>query len=265
MAVPFDHITATNDAVFTPGAIGQFQRKQVWDYLSNVTSSLHGLDILELNCGTGDDALLFGDKDFNIIATDVSTEMMKVSEMKSSQYSLQHTISTKYLDLENFDENLFQKKFDLIFSNFGGLSSISPEALKKFLQKIPAVLAPGGRFVAVVMPRFCLWESMYFLSRCQFRKIFRRWTKEETEGFAPHGSLKTWFYKPSEIISWTRERFQIVQIRPIGFALPPLCFENIFAFRKGFLLKLNSIEHRLNRLPIFTRLSDHFLIDLQLR
>jgi SAM-dependent methyltransferase len=265
MAVPFDHITATNDTVFTPSAIGQFQRKQVWDYLSSITPQLHGLDILELNCGSGDDALLFGDKDFNIIATDVSAEMFKVSEAKAPQYSLQHTISTKYLDLDSFDENLFQKKFDLIFSNFGGVSSINPEILKRFLQKIPSVLAPGGRFVAVVMPRFCLWESMYFLSRCQFRKMFRRWTKEEAAGFTAHGSLKTWFYKPSEIISWSKNKFKLVQVRPVGFALPPLCFENVFAFRKGFLLKLNALEQRFNRLPLFSRISDHFLIDLQLR
>ena len=264
MAVPFDHIT-TNDTVFTPGAIGQFQRKQVWDYLSEVTTSLNSLDILELNCGSGDDALLFGDKDFNIIATDISTEMLKVSDTKSPQYSLQHTISTKYLDLDSFNENLFQKKFDLIFSNFGGISSISPDTLRRFMQRVPSVLAPGGRFIAVVMPRFCLWESLYFLSRCQFRKIFRRWTKAETEGFAPHGSLKTWFYRPSEIISWSKERFKVVRIKPVGFALPPLCFENVFTFRKGLLLRLNSIEQRLNRMPLFTRVADHFLIDLQLR
>jgi ubiquinone/menaquinone biosynthesis C-methylase UbiE len=265
MAVPFDHITATSDEIFTPSAIGQLQRKQVWDYLSRVTPQLNGLDILELNCGSGDDALLFGDKDFNIVATDVSTEMMKVSEAKAPQYSLQHTISTKYLDLDSFNENLFHKKFDLIFSNFGGISSINPETLKKFLQKIPSVLAPGGRFIAVIMPRFCLWESMYFLSRCQFRKMFRRWTKEEAAGFGKHPVVKTWFYKPSEIISWSKNRFKVVQVRPVGFALPPLCFENVFSFRKGLLLTLNGIEQRFNRVSLFSRISDHFLIDLQLR
>ncbi len=41
---------------------------------------LKGLDILELNCGTGEDAVLFSEKGFNIVATDVSEEMLKVTQ-----------------------------------------------------------------------------------------------------------------------------------------------------------------------------------------
>ena len=264
MAVPFDHIDAKDDSVLSPFEIGQFQRKQAWDYISKITPELNGLEILELNCGDGDDALLFGDKDFNIVATDLSSEMQKITQANGSHYSLQRTISTRYLDLENFNDTLFQKKFDLIFSNFGGLNSIGPERLKKFLDKIPQVLSPGGRFVALIMPRFCLWESMYFLYRFQFKNVFRRWTKKEVMPYLKDSTANTWFYNPSELREWTKNKFKVKQIRPVGFALPPLCLESLFTSRKRLLLRLNTIEKRIIALPLFSRMSDNFLIDLQL-
>ena len=178
MGVPFDHIASSYDSSFTRTPIGQLQRKQVWSYLEKITTQLPGLDILELNCGTGEDAVLFSEKGFNIVATDVSEEMLKVTQEKVQQYSMQRKISSHYLDLDSFDDTLFQKKFDLVFSNFGGLNCINPEALQKLFDKIPSILSPEGRFVAVIMPKFCLWESVYFFLKFQFSNIFRRWTKK---------------------------------------------------------------------------------------
>src|SRR5688572_23347635 len=134
MAAPFDHIAPTYDSAFTQSAIGQLQRKHVWNYLEKITPELGGLEILELNCGTGEDAMLFSEKGFNIVATDVSEEMLRVTQQKAHRYSLQNKITSHYLDLESFDETVFDKKFDLIFSNFGGLNCIHPDSFKILLQ-----------------------------------------------------------------------------------------------------------------------------------
>src|SRR3954467_14621848 len=102
MAVPFDHIASTYDSVFTRSAIGQMQRKRVWKYIEKVIPQLNGFEMLELNCGTGEDAELFGEKGFNIVATDISSEMLKVTNKRAEQVSMQHRISSHYLDLESF-------------------------------------------------------------------------------------------------------------------------------------------------------------------
>src|ERR1044072_2051179 len=138
MAAPFDHIASAYDSVFTQSAIGQLQRKQVWNYIEKIMPQLNGLEMLELNCGTGEDAMMFSEKGFNIVATDVSEEMLKITQQKAQQYSMQNKISSHYLDLDRFDESLFDKKFDLIFSNFGGLNCINPESFKKLIEKIPS-------------------------------------------------------------------------------------------------------------------------------
>src|SRR5688500_14398594 len=98
MGVPFDHIASAYDSAFTKTAIGQLQRKRVWRYIETIMPQLRGFEMLELNCGTGDDAILFGDKGFNIVATDISSEMLKITYCKAEQFSMQNRISSHYLD-----------------------------------------------------------------------------------------------------------------------------------------------------------------------
>jgi ubiquinone/menaquinone biosynthesis C-methylase UbiE len=265
MSAPFDHIATTYDSAFSKSMIGQMQRKQVWEYLEKITPELNGLEILELNCGTGEDALLFSEKGFNIVATDVSEEMLKVTMQKASQYSMQNKISSHYLDLDSFDETLFEKKFDLIFSNFGGLNCINPESLQKLLQKIPTILSPGGRFVGVIMPKFCLWETFYFLCKFQFKKAFRRWTSKEVMADLQGVCVKTWYFTSGQLEKWSGSKFKLIATKPIGIALPPSYLENFFSRKKRLLFGLHAMEKKLNRFDSLSGVADHFLIDLKLK
>lgn len=264
MAVPFDHI-ATHDSLSAKSAIGQLQRKLVWQYLEKITPQLNGLEILELNMGAGDDAALFSEKDFNLVATDVSEEMLKITIQKANQFSMQTKISSQYLDLDCFDETMFDKKFDLIFSNFGGLNCIQPDALQKFLQKIPLLLAPKGRFVGVVMPKFCLWETGYQLLRFRFGEAFRRLTRKEVINKIQGATLKTWYYNPSQVKKWASNKLKVVATTPVGFATPPSYLEYQFSNRKRLLLRLSRLEKKFNHVSFLSGMSDHFLIDLQLK
>jgi ubiquinone/menaquinone biosynthesis C-methylase UbiE len=265
MAVPFDHIAPTYDSVFARSAIGQLQRKHVWRYLENMIPQLDGLEMLELNCGTGEDAIMFSDKGFNIIATDVSTEMLKVTQQKAERYSMQHRISSQYLDLDSFNENLFDKKFDLIFSNFGGLNCISPDSLQKLFDKIPSMLNPNGRFVGVIMPKFCLWESIYFLMKFQFKKAFRRWTSDEVIADLHGTILKTWYYAPAQVKNWAKTNFNIIKTQPVGIALPPSYLDSFFLRKKRFLIGLHKLEKKINQHSLYSGIADHYIIDLQLK
>ena len=265
MAVPFDHIATTYDSVFARTAIGQLQRKHVWRYLEKILPELEGLEMLELNSGAGEDALMLSEKGFNIIAADVSAEMLKVTQQKAEKYSMQGRIGSHYLDLESIGETLFDKKFDLIFSNFGGLNCITPEALQKLLEKIPSLLNPNGRFVGVIMPKFCLWESLYYLSKFKFSKMFRRYTSDEVISSLDGTTLRTWFYSPSQIREWAAPHFEVVRTQPVGIALPPSYLDSFFVRRKKFLISLHKLEKKINRHSICSGIADHYVIDLQLK
>jgi ubiquinone/menaquinone biosynthesis C-methylase UbiE len=265
MGVPFDHIATSYDAVFTKSAIGQLQRGLVWKYIEKISPELSGFDMLELNCGTGEDAVLFGEHGFNIIATDISEEMLKVTQQKVQQFSMQHRISSQYLDLETFSENSFNKKFDLIFSNFGGLNCITPESFQTLLTKIPLALNKGGRFIGVIMPKFCLWESVYFMFRLSPRKAFRRLTHKKVDTNLSGVQMDTWYYTPKQVAEWSSENFTHVSNTPIGFILPPSYLESFFLRHQGWLTVLNMVEGKLCSYSALAGFSDHFLIDLKVK
>ncbi len=99
MTEAFDHIATTYDDIFTTSATGQLQRDLVRDYLEGILPRLNGTTMLELNCGTGEDAVWFGTRGFDVTATDISREMLNVTQRKAQQYSLEQRITTQRLDL----------------------------------------------------------------------------------------------------------------------------------------------------------------------
>jgi ubiquinone/menaquinone biosynthesis C-methylase UbiE len=263
--VPFDHIASTYDADFTSSTIGQLQRKAVWDKLEKILPSLEGMDVLELNCGTGEDAVLFGDRGFTIVATDVSREMLRMLDAKVKGNSLQHRISSRYLDLNDFDADAFEKKFDLVFSNFGGINCIKPESLQRLFKQLSSVLKPGGEVLAVVMPRFCLLESLYFLATFQLKKIFRRRSKQPAIVNLGNYSFPVWYYNPNQIAALTADKFEVVAKYPIGLFIPPSYLERFFSGRKRALSILYRLEKKLNGLSSLSAWSDHYIIELKLK
>ncbi len=79
MQTPFDKIALTYDELFTNTAIGKLQRNIVRKYLDETLPTNQRISILELNCGTGEDAVYFAKKGFDVLATDVSDDMLKLT------------------------------------------------------------------------------------------------------------------------------------------------------------------------------------------
>ncbi len=264
MAAPFDHI-ANSSSAKAHGVFGVIQRKTVWNYMNRIIPQLKGFDMLELNCNYGEDLDLFGERGFNLVATDIGAEMAKITEKRTAQVSMPHGISSHYVDLDSLNENLFDKRFDLVFSNFGGLNGVNPESLKKMFQTLPEILKPGGRFVGIVMPKFCAWETIFFTMRFQFRRAFRRLTSQQRITNQNGTDIHTWYYNPSQLTKWSRENFRLVSLKPVGVAIPPAQLERFVSFGKSWSQRLNNIEKRISQNSIFSGMSDNYILDLELR
>ena len=96
------------------------------------------------------------------------------------------------------------------------------------MHRLPDILNPGGRFVAVMMPKFCAWETIFFLLRLQFSKAFRRFTSREVITDIFESDMKTWFYSPAQFKRWSRKQFKVVSLKPVGVALPSIYLERFF-------------------------------------
>lgn len=264
MQTSFDHIAHDYDKSFTQSKTGQLQRKMVWQYLDAHLSDTKILDVLEMNCGTGEDAIYLAQKGHRLLATDISSSMVEVAKTKVKKHSLAEQVSLQTLGFEQLTYNKLQKQFDVVFSNFGGLNCVNPMTINEIALNASKLLKPGGRFIAVVMPESCMWEQFYFLLKLKWKSAFRR-SKGTAMAHVDGKWVETWYYNPKLFKQLMGDRFRKVGLKPIGIALPPSYLE-VFFKRKDFLLKgLNKMEKGLNKFSFLSRFSDHYLIDLQLK
>ena len=83
MLSDFDIAAQHYDTNFTFSKIGKAQRKMVFRYLNSIINNNNKLSILELNCGTGEDAIHLNKMGHNVVATDISEEMIKTAKAKT--------------------------------------------------------------------------------------------------------------------------------------------------------------------------------------
>ncbi len=261
---PFDPIASDYDSSFTHSAVGQLQRQQVYFFLEKILPQLKGKKILELNCGTGEDALWLAQKGYQVLATDISMGMVEHSRQKIKAEGFHQEVEVQQMAIEAIVDLPTTDRYDLIFSNFGGFNCLDATTLCNLAQPLADRLVDGGHFVAVVMGRICLWESLYYLAKLSPRQAFRRLGKEPLSvDLGNDKSIDTWYYRPAEFYQLLANSFQQQQIFPIGFTLPPSYLDPAFQRRPKLLRSLHRLEQRSHTWRVAYNMADHFFIHLQ--
>lgn len=259
----FDSIASGYDLTFTHTEIGKRQRAAVYSVLEKILSDHQIKNVLELNCGTGEDAIFFAQKGLQVLATDISPEMVRVATLKAEQKGVSHLLRTQVVAFQELHQVENFPRYDLIFSNFGGLNCLPPEDYPCFVNNMERLLNPGGFFVAVVMPRFCLWETLYFSGRGKFRQAFRRVSREPVSARLDDStSVKTWYYSPKDMKN-SFKGWVLGDVRPIGLFIPPSYLEPFFRKRIAFLDRLENMERSTARFRTLAGMADHFLLVLE--
>lgn len=229
-AAAFDAVAADYDRDFTHSLVGAAQRRAVWDVLDACLPAPGR--VLELNCGTGEDALRLAHAGHHVLATDVSDAMLRMAAAKLERAGLKGRAQVRRLDLRALASGAVSPAelggpFDLVLSNFGGLNCLAPPALQALAAPLAACLAPGGRLVTVVMPRVCLWETAWGLLRLRPRLAMRRWRGGPVPAHLGEGlpTLPVWYYNPGELRRLLGEHLQAERVRPVGLAVPPSALE----------------------------------------
>ncbi len=255
----FDPSAQDYDDLFTYSEIGKYQREVVWNYLDKNILSNKKINILELNCGTGEDAAYFAQKGNSVIATDISSEMVAKAQSKAKHKNLTELINCEVCAVQDIDK-FNAEQFDLIFSNFGGLNCLTEDELKTSSKKMFSLLRKNGRFVSVVMPDYCWMDSLYFLLKFQFGKIFRRAAKNGLQVNVNGLLVDTFYYSPNTFYEFYDEDFNFKKNIPVGLFVPPSFLENTYQKVSGLLSSLDKV---FNRFDGFSRYADHYLIDLE--
>ncbi|MCO6175114.1 class I SAM-dependent methyltransferase [Flavobacterium sp. NRK F10] len=255
MKASFDVEAIHYDSHFTYTSIGKAQRAMVYHHLQKHLTN--PLTILEINCGTGEDAIWLARQHHTVCATDISEKMIEVAKEKGSHPGL----SFIQADIRAVSNHFNAKDFDLVFSNFGGLNCLSPDEMDRFLKTTDTVLSANGKLILTLMPEGTLWEKLYFLLKGQFSKISRR----KTAAVATLGEEKviTYYYNPKEIVNLSKDKFNTIEVKPIGFFIPPSYLEPFLKNKKLFFKVLTRLDSLFKNLSFLAKYSDHYLIVLE--
>ncbi len=265
MSVVFDQMAPSYDEVFSSSPIGKMQRDRVWKYMDEVITSDNPRKVLELNCGTGEDAIYLAAKGCSVLATDYSPAMLEATTSKLAATEFEGRVRVSELDITELSSFHADEKFDIVFSNFGGLNCISREELKTLADAAAEKLNPRGRFIAVVMPKFCMWEFLYFVGRLQFRKGLRRLTASPVP-FEFNGShISISYHNPKPLFSAFSQNFQLKSKAAVGFFIPPSYLNSFFRKKRRWLRSLSKLENFFGRLSYGASAADHYLIDMELK
>lgn len=260
MSADFDIAAATYDTDFTFSMIGNSQRKRVYAFFDKVLENRSGLKILELNCGTGEDANLLAKKGNTVVATDISDEMLDVAKTKE----FAQDITFLKQDLRDLDLPNLDRDFDIVFSNFGGMNCIDKSSITNLGKSVSQLLKPNGKFIVVIMPKICLVESLYFILKGNRAKALRR-----KKGFAlvnvSGKEVKTWYYSPKDLVSLLADHFKSEAIKPVGLFIPPSYLESFFQKHPKLLRFINLLEKIFANFSWQARYSDHYYAQYRLK
>ena len=256
----FDAAAAGYDASFTHSVIGKAQRKRVYQLLSDVLQKSRPKKILEVNCGTGEDAIWLAQQHLNVVATDISEMMIETAKRKSNGDNPVFVQA----DINELPQPFKGQQFDLIFSNFGGLNCLSPIRLELFFKNASELLAPNGQLVLVIMPKDTKWEQAYFLAKANFSNVFRR-KKNNAIANVDGQSVLTYYYNPKETKVMANDYFNTEKISPIGFFVPPSYLEPIFSKHSKLFGVLDTFESGVTDWSFLARHADHYFMYLRKR
>ena len=254
----FDGIAEQYDELFTESLVGRAQRAQVWNVLDK--TFVAGDRVLELNCGTGEDALYLTRRGVSVIACDASPRMIEVARRKFASQQSPSPASFHVLPIERISEIAFRAPFDGVFSNFAGLNCV--ENLSDVADQLAAIVPPGAWLVLCVCSRFCLWEALVNFLRGDWRKATRRWNGRADatlSGVAVRVQYPTIRDFRRMLSPW----FALQDVKAIGLAVPPSYMESWARKHRRTFRWLLKFDEVVSAWPVLRGCGDHVLLAFQ--
>jgi len=249
------------DDQYNDDAIIQYKRERVRNHILRfLPENSH---MLELNSGTGEDAIFFASKGHYVHATDISQGMQEQLMWKGRGANLNGRITNERVSYTALDQLKNEGPYDLIFSNFAGLNCT--DELDKVLKSLPELLKPNGMVTLVILPKFCLWETLLLL-KGKFKTAFRRFFSANGRTAHVEGHyFKCWYYNPSYITKRLRDHFDVLGVEGLCTLVPPSYMEGFAEKHPKSFAFLTRWEDRLKCRWPWKYIGDYYIISLRKR
>jgi len=218
-----------------------------------------GARILELNAGTGTDAVQLAQSGYFVHATDIAVGMLERLRVKTSQLNLDKNITIQKCSFTQLSA-VQGAPFDAVFSNLGGLNCI-PD-LSPVIQSLPQMLKPGGLVTWVLMPPICLWElGMAFTGQVQF--ALRRLKPEGTRAHLEGLYFKVYYFTPKKVIQWFGNTYDLLALEGLSVITPPAESRNMALRFPRLYRALSWLDDRLAKIPPWWGWGDFYILSLR--
>lgn len=132
------------------------------------------VQVLDLNCGTGNDFPFFLKRGWLVYGCDGSLGMLNKAFETYQKEVEGGNLKLFYGRLEALDEDSFEEKFDLIYSITGGFSYVDDAVYKETMTRLAKLLRPSGLLITCHLTPFCLIETLYWLLKLRPNRAFFR-------------------------------------------------------------------------------------------
>jgi SAM-dependent methyltransferase len=197
--------------------------------------------VLDLGCGTGEDALMLSARGVHVTGVDASAEMVRIACARG--------VDARHRPIGSIAE--LPGIFDALWSNFGPLNCV--ERLPDLCRPFARALNPGGWLVVCLMSRACLWETIWYTIHGHFRKAVRRWNGEAKSSVAQ----RVFYPTVRSVCRAFAPDFALVSVHAVGFAVPP---SYVTGISNSAMDRLAALDRHLASWPILRSLGDHSLL-----
>jgi ubiquinone/menaquinone biosynthesis C-methylase UbiE len=260
LPAPFDAIASTYDIAFTNSLIGQVQRHLVWLEADRTFSTGH--QILEINCGTGIDALHLASRGIKVTACDSAPAMIEVAQHLLNTSAFHRVVDLRCLAIEQLAMLEAEGPYDGIFSNFAGLNCL--DDLNSVVRDMSRLVRRGGRLVLCLFGRICLWEILFYALRGDFHRAFRRFRRKGTIAvLAPGSEIVVHYPGVRELGRIFSPYFRLERWSGVGISVPPSYLESFAVSFPRFLKFAARIDGCFGPWPGLRALADHVVLTFE--
>lgn len=258
-AAAFTKQSAVFDALYSGNTIIQYKRERVRNHLQQYLQP--GSHILELNSGTGEDAVWLAQQGYHVHATDISEGMQQQLQQKVKAAGLETMVSAEQISFTALPQLRERKKYDHVFSNFAGLNCTGE--LDKVLASFSSVLKPGGAVTLVLLPKFCLWEFL-LLFKAQFKTAFRRlFSRRGVRAHIEGEYFGCWYYNPSFVKQHMRQEYDVLSVEGLCTMVPPSYMEGFAEKHSKLYAFLQRLEAKYKKRRPWRSWGDYYIISLR--
>jgi ubiquinone/menaquinone biosynthesis C-methylase UbiE len=256
----FDFIADSYDETFTETFIGRAQRRQVWQVTDRLLRP--GDRVLEINCGTGVDALHLAQRGLRVLACDSSPRMVERARRRVESAGFGPAVDLRILGTEAIAQLGPEGPFDGVLSNFAGLNCI--EDLSSAAQNLARLLKPRGKALICLFGSRCLWEIAWHLAHADSSKAFRRFRGGGTRAHLGGGtSVHVQYPSVRQVRRIFDPHLRLKAWKGIGIVVPPSYLGFLAVRFPGFFRAAEKVDPWLGRCPAVRGWADHVLLTFE--